>query len=321
MYTLKFALATAAAAVVLSAIGAASASAGWWVQGTNLSGSAALASTAKVTEGLKLSTGKEAKIECTGTTLNVSKGEIASPNKLAASSVTFNGCKSAVANCTESPSSLGTLPVLATELTGVSDLAEDKLTIAPTSGTTLATFEFSGGSCAFSGKQAVKGKLAGKLLAIARKADPVAVLAEPKQLTLGSSEAQLTAGAELELATKLPYTWSNNPLLLISSQGTPILNGNLNRWELRFAANEAVEFLLANVTAAAYKLEASAILPNENNFEFVEQFPEPECEDKQELKQGFANACLLEIKNKNAGDATFRAEIEGGMFIQVPLTR
>ncbi len=319
MYTLKFALATAAAAVVLSAIGAASASAGWWVAGTQLSGSAALASTAKVTEALKLTTGetKETKLECTGTTLNVSKGEIASPNKLAASGLTFTGCKTPVAGCT-APSSLGTVPVLASELAHEGNLTEDRLKIAPASGTILATFAFTGETCALSGTQSLKGTVAAKTLAEERQADPLALLSESGQLKLGSVEAKLTALAELELANKADYFWTDGELIIVTKEGVPVVfNGRL--W-IEFAANQRIEYEVGNLSAAAYTLETTSLQPNETNFKFVVSTG-VECKNNQELKPGRANACFVAIKNVNAGNAKLKAEYNGKKVLESPLFR
>lgn len=91
MFKIKAGIAALLVAYALCGVVASSASARWFIEGEELSGSAAVATTATVNEPIKLAaTGVS--IECKG--LNGVKPEIKAPNRLAASSLVFTKCES-----------------------------------------------------------------------------------------------------------------------------------------------------------------------------------------------------------------------------------
>jgi hypothetical protein len=146
---------------MLFATGASSAlAAEWFIQGTKLATSAALASTARVTGGagarLEIYQGGEEaiKIECVGDLL-VTKGgsvvyraenpEIISPNQMRAKAVIYEGCNvTQPAGCflAEVNQTIKTLPIRATLAKGVVS-PEDRITIMPQTKRTLANINFS----------------------------------------------------------------------------------------------------------------------------------------------------------------------------------
>ncbi|HSZ12913.1 MAG TPA: hypothetical protein VK790_02640 [Solirubrobacteraceae bacterium] len=195
-----------AAVLALSALAAAVASAaeaGWMINKAQLSGSSALASTAKITPGnITVSSGLV--IHCSGTALEGS-GEITSPTK-SSGQVTFQECKSENENCTLSSTRISTLPLLVTEITLEGTLAvrgriegENKA---------FATFQYQGEKCALTGVNAVKGKLE---FLLAQGQDEgtfqeTLVTALPGELQVGSSEAKLHFTTLLSL--KSGQSWS-----------------------------------------------------------------------------------------------------------------
>jgi hypothetical protein len=147
------------AALALSAAAAAStsaATAGWMVGGTQLTGSAALASTAAVDETIKLTAGG-VEIECTGVTADGISQEIKASNKGAASSIGFTGCQALTRNCALSSNEIGTVPVVA-EATLEGTLAITSVFV-PKGGTILVTFRFEGEACSIAGLKAATGKV------------------------------------------------------------------------------------------------------------------------------------------------------------------
>ncbi|HEY3827612.1 MAG TPA: hypothetical protein VGL57_00305 [Solirubrobacteraceae bacterium] len=185
------------AAVVLSAAATQAASAAWYVNGTVLTGTAALATTASVAEHVKLKAGGVT-VECTVSTLTTAGGEIKSPNKLAASKITFNECKGS-GSCTV-PSSIATVPVTA-ELTEQS--LQDTATFTPQSGTLFATIKYEGATCALAGTQPLTGKMTAKLPSGEEEETlqevKANILEKSGELKLGSSAAEFKGAALLKL--------------------------------------------------------------------------------------------------------------------------
>jgi hypothetical protein len=133
---------------------ATAATAGWMVNGTLLSGSAALATSAPSDETAVLN-GGGLNIECSGPG-DQTKPEIKSPNKGSAASVIFTGCMTKDANCSV-PASIGTVPVLG-EATLEGALAV-QVKFKPETGTIFATLKFSGEICSVAGIKPVTGKV------------------------------------------------------------------------------------------------------------------------------------------------------------------
>ncbi len=193
-------------AVGLYATATASASASWFVEGEELASTAALATTAKVTEEPTL-TFSGVTVKCSGSTLNSVKPELLAPNKLTVSSLVFSGCTASGENCTLSGTTIGTLPLTA-ELTEQT-VPEDKATFAPKTGTLFATLKLQGETCAETGKLAVTGK-ATTLLPTGQEENTTQTIKANTtktsgELKIGSTAAELTGAAGLELATAKPF--------------------------------------------------------------------------------------------------------------------
>jgi hypothetical protein len=138
---------------------ASAATTGWMVNGTMLSGSESLATTAAVDQEGVLTIGTT-EIVCSGSTVNGTAPVIEAPNRGKATSLEFAGCKTtATSPCTLAGGNaggvIGTLPVTSeVTLEGTSAVLE---TIKP-GGSIFTTIAFTGGSCALSGKQSVTGE-------------------------------------------------------------------------------------------------------------------------------------------------------------------
>jgi hypothetical protein len=140
----------------LASASASAATAGWMVNGTNLSGSAAIATTAKVHEAFALA-GGGLNITCTGN-LNGVRPEIKSPNKDFAQELVFTACTTTNGGCTV-PTEILTVPIL-TEATLDSSNALGVIdTFKPETGTLFVNIPFKGELCAVVGTKPVTGKV------------------------------------------------------------------------------------------------------------------------------------------------------------------
>lgn len=151
-------LTTMIATVLLSCTGSAIAATGWVVNGTLLSGSAALATTSEVTENPKL-TASGITIECAGKNLNWVSPQIESPSKNSADSLDFTACEvvgEEAGICTIGSTEIKTTPIVGE--TTLQGMLGALITIGPKTKTTLATIKYSGSSCALQGLEAVTGK-------------------------------------------------------------------------------------------------------------------------------------------------------------------
>jgi hypothetical protein len=188
-------------AAVLCSVSTDSASAGWFIEGTALTGTAALSTTAAVDENALIKAAGVT-ITCKGTTLNSTAPQLeASGGMLSVSSLTFNEC-SANANCTVA-SSVGSVPILA-------DLAEeagfaDKIVFLPKTKTVLATIKFEGGTCALLGVQPITGKATAKMptgqIESASQQVEANVTEASAELKVGSSAAEFKDKPLFKLAT------------------------------------------------------------------------------------------------------------------------
>jgi len=198
-----------AGVLALSAMASASASAataGWMVNGTMLTGSAALATTAAVDQEGVLK-GGGVTVTCKGSTLNGVAPEIKVPNKGSAGDLEFTEC-SAASPCEVTPPTVKTQTVLVeATLEGVLAVVA---TFKPETGTIFATLKFSGSGCALSGTTPIKGQA--KVLAPTGQDERTlqlinAITTEASgELLLGSSGASLTGSALLRLASG--QSWS-----------------------------------------------------------------------------------------------------------------
>jgi hypothetical protein len=203
--------AASVAVLALSMVASASASAataGWMVGGTQLVGSAAVATTAAVDEVYKASAGG-LEVECSGATLNNVKPEISAANKGTSASIVFTGCKSLTKSCAISKSEIATVPVtIEVTLEGALGVSS---TFSPQSGTLINTFKFEGEACSVAGLKAVTGK--------ATTSTPVGqdehtlqlssvnTSATSAELKLGASAASVSGSSLLKLASGLPWSF------------------------------------------------------------------------------------------------------------------
>jgi len=149
-------------AVLMSALGAASASAGWLVNGTPLTGSQALSTQAAVTEESTLLVPTlNLQIKCNGKFLDGTSPQISGTNKGFASALTFLGCSTVTPTSCElekQPASIATNPILATVTKGTGESV--KATFTPETGTSFTNINFAKtNECAFKGVEPVTGSL------------------------------------------------------------------------------------------------------------------------------------------------------------------
>jgi hypothetical protein len=189
------------AVLAVGAVASASASAataGWMVNGTLLSGSAALATSAPSDETAALN-GGGLNIECKGP-LDGTKPEIKSSNTGSAQALTFTECTTGNENCSV-PTSIGTVPVLA-EATLEGALAVP-VKFKPETGTIFATIKFSGEKCSVAGIKPVTGKVtaSGPTGQDERTTQELAVnvTVASAELFIASSAASLKGAALLKL--------------------------------------------------------------------------------------------------------------------------
>jgi hypothetical protein len=209
----KISITTLAVVGALGALASASASAataGWMVNGTLLSGTKALATTAKIDQDLVLkSTAANIELECTGGALAEGTPEIKSPNAGAASSLQFTSCKALTPDCTLSSSTVGTVPV-AFEAT-LESTAAVVGTFKPKTKTLLATFEFGGEKCVAEGINGVTGTA--KVLAPNGQQEGTvelnrSIVTEASgELKVASSAAEVKGSALVKLASDEPWSF------------------------------------------------------------------------------------------------------------------
>lgn len=203
MFRFKQAIAAFVVVSTVCALAASSASAGWFIEGTELaSGSTAALATATTTTKNPILTFSGVEVECKA--LSGTSPEIIGPSRLAAASLVFKECTIVKpSTCTLEGTTIGTLPLLA-ELT-LGTFPADKAKFKPVNASELfATFKLNGASCASSGKNAVTGEAAATLpTGQEEKATQAieAAIATPGELKVGSAEAKLTGAAEFKLAS------------------------------------------------------------------------------------------------------------------------
>jgi hypothetical protein len=188
---------------VLNALVSASASAataGWMVNGALLSGSKALATTAKTDESFKL-TGAGLTITCSGSTVSSLAPEISSPS-MGTFLLVFVECI-AVPPCFLIVTGIRTVTIL-TETTLQGSQAT-VTTLKPKTGTTFSTFAVEGETCAAAGNVAVNGQA--KILAPEGQIENTLQLQKAitteasKELFIGKTAASLSGSALLKLAS------------------------------------------------------------------------------------------------------------------------
>lgn len=148
-------LASAIVVAIGALVPAPAMASGWMVGGSNLVGTRALATTAKVDEEGVLQ-GAGITVVCEGKTLNAVGPEIKSPNTAAASSIEFTEC-SAASPCRLTNERIKTEPVIA-EATLEGALAYTAV-IVPKAGTIFTSITFTGTECALEGTQPITGRV------------------------------------------------------------------------------------------------------------------------------------------------------------------
>jgi hypothetical protein len=208
MSRIKLIMSAFVAVLAFSALASGSASAataGWMLSGKLVSGSVALATTAKVDKKAKL-VADGIEIECTSEVLNGVAPQITSPASGSATSLEFTGCVSRSGACTLGSTVIGTVPITAeATLDGALGVLA---TFSPKTKTTFTTIEYIGASCALVGVQPVTGKVV--VLDPTGQDEAASQLIEvtaASSLKVGSSAATFTGSALLKLASGEPWSF------------------------------------------------------------------------------------------------------------------
>lgn len=208
----KIFITTLIAIISLSAIASASASAaGWMVNKAELTGSTALATTAKTVENIKL-VFAGATVECSGENVEGTSPQIEAPNKGSTTSVRFSDCKATGKNCALASSmkeKVASLPVSVEDTLGAGKTIAGKFT--PKIGTLFATIALEGVKCSFAEEvQPVKGtvKVEGPIgqeenTLQEAKADATEASGE---LKVGSTNASISGAVDLKPANSEPWS-------------------------------------------------------------------------------------------------------------------
>jgi hypothetical protein len=182
------------------------------VNGTMLSGSEPLATTAAVDEEFAF-TISTTEVKCTGSTFNGVAPQIEAPNKGSARGLEATGCKtSATSPCTLTGGNaggvIGILPVTS-EVT-LEGTAAVVGTIKP-QGAIFNTIAFTGGGCALSGKQSVTGKVIaeGPTSQGERTLQSASAVttAASGDLKIGSTSASLSGSVLFQLASSKVWSY------------------------------------------------------------------------------------------------------------------
>lgn len=185
----------------LCAIAASSAQAFWLVNGTILTGTESV-NVAKTTTIVKSFIFRFDEIEVECGKLEVSGAKITAPDKGSATSLEFSGCKVVRPDtCTLRGTTVGTLPVEALAI--LDGALATKAKVKPVNVNELfTTFQLSGASCSFSGKNVVVGEV-GVLSAEGqdvRPAHAVEIKIETGgEFKFGGAELRASGAAEFKL--------------------------------------------------------------------------------------------------------------------------
>jgi hypothetical protein len=161
MSQVKIAMLAVAAMLVLSAISVTSASAGWFVNGTELKTSAAISTAAALDEIPTISVPNiDLEALCSGAALVGAKPEIIAGSTLKAESVKFLGCNvtkpSSGCSFSEANATIATLPMVATLSLGSGE--SDRIVFAPQTKSTITDVEMNeSNECAFNGTEPITG--------------------------------------------------------------------------------------------------------------------------------------------------------------------
>lgn len=205
MSRVKVVLSTFCAVVSLGALAAGSASANWFVNGTELKATAALSTAAKEDESVKFSVPTFGlTVECAGATFDAVSPLIVGPGGTGgASSLKFlscnttkpaSGCALEEANATISTIGINVKESLATGI-------EDRILFTPRTKNTFAEVKFNeGNTCAFDGTEPVKGSVIGSVPIGQTESTTQALVAlgsvENNSLEVGSGNKVIVAGGK-----------------------------------------------------------------------------------------------------------------------------
>jgi hypothetical protein len=203
------------ALVALASASASAATAGWDVNGTLLSGTVPLLSTALVLqEGvLKVEAGETLEIKCKAHEVLFNEGLLRSPDGITAKDVTFHGCQTVGSSAEKCMIPDLILTVAVHGLASLEGPLNTLIKVLPQTKTTFATIKFGnavGSECALLGTEAVTGGLD---LLLHEGFDPATLhLALAFSLTgslkIGSSNAVLEGlDADLRLASGLRWNY------------------------------------------------------------------------------------------------------------------
>lgn len=192
--------------LALTALAGSASAASWKVNGALLTNTAALATTANVTESgqLKFST---VTVECVGKNLEGVTPQIAHSDSGSASSLKFTSCTATGGNCALVGTTISTVPVTALAQTVSSTVLA---VFKPKTKTVFATLEFSGASCAFSSEvQPVTGTalVTAPTGGAENTLQEIVANTSSGELKVGSSAATLKGKAQLQLASSLPWSF------------------------------------------------------------------------------------------------------------------
>ncbi len=176
-----------AVVALCAAMQAPAATAGWMVNGTEFTGTKALARTAKVVEAFKFEV-VGATVVCASSTFDTAQAEIIAPNHGAAASIELHECKPEGKECAITNSTIASVPVVA-EAT-LEGTKGSVTVITPKTKATFATAFFEGETCALHGTVGVTGKATVKFAnGQIESTQQLGVLATTKgEMKVGSSE-------------------------------------------------------------------------------------------------------------------------------------
>jgi hypothetical protein len=243
MTKLRAVLVTTLAMSALGAVLASTASAAWFISGTELKEgqTAALATTAKVEKNIVFTVPSVTlKVTCTG--LSATKPEIVqgTDEELHATSLEFTGCGvTEPTNCKTESTTIATEAV--DVLTGgVTESPDTKTTLKPHTGTTIAVLTLTGGACALAGEKALSGDITLNSPTLLEEKTEQALeglgTLENESLQLGGKPAYLEGKALLKLSSgkqvrdvhAFQYTYNASTLHFFSEipleQGSTLTN-------------------------------------------------------------------------------------------------
>lgn len=202
-------IAACVTAFAVGVVASATASAAWMVGGTTLVESVAVGNGLVLKEG-EFTVPGVTSIICKGHEVTITNGRIIAPDKILASSLTFNQCKGSTAPCDLiTGEKIASVPIHA--VAKLDGILSTYITLLPETKTMLAAIEFTNPECplAVGGGAPVTGTLSlliheGK---DERLTHSVLLFTLPNALKVGSSNAEIK-GALFDIALQSHKPWS-----------------------------------------------------------------------------------------------------------------